>query len=167
MFEVFLEMIEGKDDLDIEVIEKLQHRANSLNSNYEANSKPKSYIMFTSDEKLFTLELLKHFNVYEVSELTSVPRKSIMRWSKVGHLRVKGCSKSIIPKEINNKLIQYYKDGMVLDMTPNNMEMRSLALRLCKDILPMFKASNGWWEKWRKKHFGGQKIESRLYEGSK
>jgi hypothetical protein len=170
VFDIFLRRIKGNVDLDKRLMEKLQHRANHYNGIHETHSKSKSYHMFTSDEKLFTLELLRHFEIDEVCKLTFVPKKSVIRWRNVGHLRAKGCGrKPQIPWEVNKKLIEYYEDSIVLNNTrPRYQRMKELALKLCKHILPMFKASKGWWEKWRIKHFGhvGRLEESRVLSAS-
>jgi hypothetical protein len=113
------------------------------------------YKMFSKDFKKNCLEKLKHKSLKEVSEECGVPLKSLKRWTIVGYERKKGGGRRIKDPEMEKKLLDWclsQKNAGKLKL--NTIRSKALEYSTFED----FKASKGWFEKFKKKYSNVLKL---------
>ena len=111
----------------------------------------KHYFMFTSEAKQFCLDLIniKKLSFDIVMKMCKVPRKSLRRWSHVGCNRKKGCGRKTRNPEMENKLVEWYKEVVNKNINVSAKMIRDKAVEISED--KDFLASKGWLEKFKKK----------------
>ena len=111
----------------------------------------KHYFMFTSEAKQFCLDLIniKKLSFDIVMKMCKVPRKSLRRWSHVGCNRKKGCGRKTRNPEMENKLIEWYREEINGGANVSAKMIRDKAVEISGD--KDFLASKGWLEKFKKK----------------
>ena len=111
----------------------------------------KHYFMFSSEAKQFCLDLIniKNLSFDIVMKMCKVPRKSLRRWSHVGCNRKKGCGRKTRNPEIENKLVEWYKEEIGGGANVSAKMIRDKAVEISGD--KDFLASKGWLEKFKKK----------------
>jgi hypothetical protein len=107
--------------------------------------------MFTSEAKQFCLDLIniKKLSFDIVMKMCKVPRKSLRRWSHVGCNRKKGCGRKTRNPEMENKLVEWYKEVINQNINVSAKMIRDKAVEISED--KDFLASKGWLEKFKKK----------------
>lgn len=111
----------------------------------------KHYFMFTSEAKQFCLDLIniKKLSFDIVMKMCKVPRKSLRRWSHVGCNRKKGCGRKTRNPEMENKLVEWYREEINGGANVSAKMIREKAVEISGD--KDFLASKGWLEKFKKK----------------
>ena len=111
----------------------------------------KHYFMFTSEAKQFCLDLIniKKLSFDIVMKMCKVPRKSLRRWSHVGCNRKKGCGRKTRNPEMENKLVEWYREEINGGANVSAKMIRDKAVEISGD--KDFLASKGWLEKFKKK----------------
>ena len=111
----------------------------------------KHYFMFTSEAKQFCLDLIniKKLSFDIVMKMCKVPRKSLRRWSHVGCNRKKGCGRKTRNPEMENKLVEWYREEIGGGANVSAKMIRDKAVEISGD--KDFLASKGWLEKFKKK----------------
>ena len=111
----------------------------------------KHYFMFSSEAKQFCLDLIniKNLSFDIVMKMCKVPRKSLRRWSHVGCNRKKGCGRKTRNPEMENKLVEWYKEEIGGGANVSAKMIRDKAVEISGD--KDFLASKGWLEKFKKK----------------
>ena len=111
----------------------------------------KHYFMFTSEAKQFCLDLIniRKLSFDIVMKMCKVPRKSLRRWSHVGCNRKKGCGRKTRNPEMENKLVEWYRDEIQGGANVSAKMIRDKAVEISGD--KDFLASKGWLEKFKKK----------------
>jgi len=111
----------------------------------------KHYFMFTSEAKQFCLDLIniKKLSFDIVMKMCKVPRKSLRRWSHVGCNRKKGCGRKTRNPEMENKLVEWYREEISGGANVSAKMIRDKAVEISGD--KDFLASKGWLEKFKKK----------------
>ena len=114
----------------------------------------KHYFMFTSEAKEFCLNLINKKNLPfdVVMKMCKVPRKSLRRWLFVGCERKKGCGRKTKNPEMEEKLVNWYREVIVSkkELCVTAKMIRDKAMKISKD--KDFLASKGWLEKFKKKY---------------
>ena len=111
----------------------------------------KHYFMFSSEAKQFCLDLInkKKYPLDITMKMCKVPRKSLRRWSHVGCNRKKGCGRKTRNPEMENKLVEWYKEVINQNINVSAKMIRDKAVEISED--KDFLASKGWLEKFKKK----------------
>ena len=111
----------------------------------------KHYFMFTSEAKQFCLDLInvRKLSFDIVMKMCKVPRKSLRRWSHVGCNRKKGCGRKTRNPEMENKLVEWYREEIQGGANVSAKMIRDKAVEISGD--KDFLASKGWLEKFKKK----------------
>ena len=111
----------------------------------------KHYFMFLSEAKQFCLDLinLKNLSFDIVMKMRKVLWKSLWRWSHVGCNRKKGCGRKTRNPEIENKLVEWYKEEISGGANVSAKMIRDKAVEISGD--KDFIASKRWLEKFIKK----------------
>ena len=111
----------------------------------------KHYFMFTSEAKQFCLDLIniKKLSFDIVMKMCKVPRKSLRRWSHVGCNRKKGCGRKTRNPEMEDKLVEWYREEINGGANVSAKMIRDKAVEISGD--KDFLASKGWLEKFKKK----------------
>jgi hypothetical protein len=93
------------------------------------------------------IELLQTKSLREVSQEYNVPIKSLKRWKIIGHERKKGGGRKQKDPEMEKRLLDW--------CLKQNHKLKSKEVR-CKALefssVSGFKASKGWFEKFKRKH---------------
>ena len=82
-------------------------------------------------------------------KMCKVPRKSLRRWSHVGCNRKKGCGRKTRNPEMENKLVEWYREEINGGANVSAKMIRDKAVEISGD--KDFLASKGWLEKFKKK----------------
>ena len=109
----------------------------------------KSYTIFDKEIKDDILSLLDYADVNVLSDIFKVSRKSNVRWSKKGTLRKKGCGRKVKDPQMEEILFKYYFDNLKKGKVLKYKDIKEKALKISNSS--NFKASKGWYEKFRKK----------------
>ena len=137
-----------------EIIKEKKINSSKMNEILQVNDDDKyrkHYFMFTSEAKQFCLDLIniKKLSFDVVMKMCKVPRKSLRRWSHVGCNRKKGCGRKTRNPEMENKLVQWYKEEIKNNINVSAKMIRDKAMVISED--KDFLASKGWLEKFKKK----------------
>ena len=137
-----------------EIIKEKKISSSKMNEILQLNDDDKyrkHYFMFTSEAKQFCLDLIsiKKLSFDVVMKMCKVPRKSLRRWSHVGCNRKKGCGRKTRNPEMENKLVEWYKEEIKKNINVSAKMIRDKAVEISED--KDFLASKGWLEKFKKK----------------
>lgn len=137
-----------------EIIKEKKINSSKMNEILQVNDDDKyrkHYFMFTSEAKQFCLDLIniKKLSFDIVMKMCKVPRKSLRRWSHVGCNRKKGCGRKTRNPEMENKLVEWYKEVVNKNINVSAKMIRDKAVEISED--KDFLASKGWLEKFKKK----------------
>ena len=137
-----------------EIIKEKKINSSKMNEILQVNDDDKyrkHYFMFTSEAKQFCLDLIniKKLSFDIVMKMCKVPRKSLRRWSHVGCNRKKGCGRKTRNPEMENKLVEWYKEVINQNINVSAKMIRDKAVEISED--KDFLASKGWLEKFKKK----------------
>ena len=137
-----------------EIIKEKKINSSKMNEILQVNDDDKyrkHYFMFTSEAKQFCLDLIniKKLSFDIVMKMCKVPRKSLRRWSHVGCNRKKGCGRKTRNPEMENKLVEWYKEVVTRNISVSAKMIRDKAVEISED--KEFLASKGWLEKFKKK----------------
>ena len=137
-----------------EIIKSKKINSSKMNEILQVNDDDKyrkHYFMFTSEAKQFCLDLINKnklsFDI--VMKMCKVPRKSLRRWSHVGCNRKKGCGRKTRNPEMENKLVEWYREEISGGANVSAKMIRDKAVEISGD--KDFLASKGWLEKFKKK----------------
>lgn len=126
--------------LDVTTIE------NKKISETDTKSSSNKYLCFPKEFKQMCIEKCKTESIKEVSKLYDIPIKNLRRWILVGVDNRKNCGRKTEDPEMESELVEWCKTTK----TTNTTKIRYKALELSKNS--SFKASNGWFDKFKKKH---------------
>ena len=137
-----------------EIIKSKKINSSRMNEILQVNDDDKyrkHYFMFTSEAKQFCLDLIniKKLSFDIVMKMCKVPRKSLRRWSHVGCNRKKGCGRKTRNPEMENKLVEWYREEIQGGANVSAKMIRDKAVEISGD--KDFLASKGWLEKFKKK----------------
>ena len=137
-----------------EIIKSKKINSSRMNEILQVNDDDKyrkHYFMFTSEAKQFCLDLIniRKLSFDIVMKMCKVPRKSLRRWSHVGCNRKKGCGRKTRNPEMENKLVEWYRDEIQGGANVSAKMIRDKAVEISGD--KDFLASKGWLEKFKKK----------------
>ena len=137
-----------------EIIKSKKISSSKMNEILQVNDDDKyrkHYFMFTSEAKQFCLDLIniKKLSFDIVMKMCKVPRKSLRRWSHVGCNRKKGCGRKTRNPEMENKLVEWYREEINGGANVSAKMIRDKAVEISGD--KDFLASKGWLEKFKKK----------------
>ena len=137
-----------------EIIKSKKISSSKMNEILQVNDDDKyrkHYFMFTSEAKQFCLDLIniKKLSFDIVMKMCKVPRKSLRRWSHVGCNRKKGCGRKTRNPEMENKLVEWYREEINGGANVSAKMIRDKAVQISED--KDFLASKGWLEKFKKK----------------
>ena len=137
-----------------EIIKSKKISSSKMNEILQVNDDDKyrkHYFMFTSEAKQFCLDLIniKKLSFDIVMKMCKVPRKSLRRWSHVGCNRKKGCGRKTRNPEMENKLVEWYREEISGGANVSAKMIRDKAVEISGD--KDFLASKGWLEKFKKK----------------
>ena len=112
----------------------------------------KHYFMFAPEAKQFCLDLINknNFPFDVVMKMCKVPRKSLRRWLHVGCERKKGCGRKTKNPEMEERLVEWYRNELRNNKYVSAKIIRDKAVELSRD--KDFMASKGWLEKFKKKY---------------
>jgi hypothetical protein len=162
VFELFLKSAD-KLNLTAKASTDLKKLAKNLSECNTEQPQTKAYILYSTEEKFFCLELVKHIPIDVVVNFTGIAKKSLKRWIRVGYKRLKGCGrKERIPSLISQKLFDYIRNHVAkYGSCPVFREIREKMLSMTKDI-DGFRASKGWWEKWKARNITEEELGVKL-----
>jgi hypothetical protein len=106
----------------------------------------RSYKKYSDTFKEMCIELCKTKPVTEISKLYNIPKRSLQRWIRVGIGCRRFCGRKVIDPEMEKKLVEWcamYEEN-------NPIRIRLKALEFTSNS--KFKASKGWFEKFKRKH---------------
>ena len=137
-----------------EIIKSKKINSSRMNEILQVNDDDKyrkHYFMFTSEAKQFCLDLIniRKLSFDIVMKMCKVPRKSLRRWSHVGCNRKKGCGRKTRNPEMENKLVEWYREEIEGGANVSAKMIRDKAVEISGD--KDFLASKGWLEKFKKK----------------
>ena len=137
-----------------EIIKSKKINSSRMNEILQVNDDDKyrkHYFMFTSEAKQFCLDLIniRKLSFDIVMKMCKVPRKSLRRWSHVGCNRKKGCGRKTRNPEMENKLVEWYREEIQGGANVSAKMIRDKAVEISGD--KDFLASKGWLEKFKKK----------------
>ena len=137
-----------------EIIKSKKINSSKMNEILQVNDDDKyrkHYFMFTSEAKQFCLDLINKnklsFDI--VMKMCKVPRKSLRRWFHVGCNRKKGCGRKTRNPEMENRLVEWYREEINGGANVSAKMIRDKAVEISGD--KDFLASKGWLEKFKKK----------------
>lgn len=111
----------------------------------------KSYYIIGQDMKDIIVKLAETYDMFFLSRVFGVSKKSIGRWKKTGTIRKKGAGRKIVDPEMEKKLLKWYNENK----GKNELKLTSKVIREKArefSTVKYFIASKGWYEKFKRNH---------------